>query len=76
MFGTYSFFPDARNRKVTFNAIGFGRRKGKRYCNERCFFPGAIRFGKGVRATRTVLNDIESAARAKAGSSRERQDKR
>lgn len=40
------------------------------------FFPGEIRFGIGVRATRTVLNDIESAARARAGSSRKRQDKR
>lgn len=40
------------------------------------FSPGKARFGNSVRATRTVVNDIESAARAETGSSRQRQDKR
>lgn len=34
----HSFFPNARNRKVTFNAIGFGRRKGKRCAMNDVFF--------------------------------------
>jgi len=39
-------------------------------------FPGEARFGLGVRTARAILDDIESTARAGAGSSRQRQDKR
>lgn len=38
--------------------------------------PGEARFGNDVRATRTVVDDIQSATRTKTGSSCQRQDKR
>lgn len=65
--------PRCWNRKVTFNAI---RPRGENVAQQTLIFPGEARFGDVFRATRIVLHDIESAARANAGSSRQRQDKR
>jgi len=70
-----AFFLDAANGKLL--SMRFDSITAKRNVAQRTMvFPGEARFGLGVRTARAILDDIESTARAGAGSSRQRQDKR